>query len=68
MSLQRTPAHSTPCTHEKSFTENSWIRKEGLEIIHEPVPLKSVNNTIIGMAKDPDGYSLEIIQIPAKKY
>ena len=41
------------------------IRAEGLEIVREPTPLPSFNNAIVGLAKDPDGYVIELLQAPA---
>ena len=40
------------------------IRARGLPILTEPAPLPQFNNAIIGFAKDPDGYMLEIIEAP----
>ena len=38
------------------------IRAEGLAITREPLAVPSMNNAIIAMAKDPDGYVVELIQ------
>jgi lactoylglutathione lyase len=38
------------------------IRKEGLEIIREATPVPELQNAVVGLAKDPDGYLLEILQ------
>jgi lactoylglutathione lyase len=41
------------------------IRAEGLEITNEPRPFESMGGAVIGLAKDPDGYVIELIQAPA---
>jgi lactoylglutathione lyase len=38
------------------------IRAEKLVITREPAPLAVLNNAVVGIAKDPDGYELEVIQ------
>ncbi len=38
------------------------IRADGGEITREPEALAEFNNTIIGLAKDPDGYVIELMQ------
>jgi lactoylglutathione lyase len=38
------------------------IRREGLEIIREATPVPELRNAVVGLAKDPDGYLLEILQ------
>jgi lactoylglutathione lyase len=38
------------------------IRADGGEITREPEPLPDFGNTIIGLAKDPDGYVIELMQ------
>jgi len=44
------------------------IRKEGLEIIREAEPVPDLGNAVVGFARDPDGYLLEILQAqPAGK-
>ncbi|HET8936582.1 MAG TPA: VOC family protein [Polyangiales bacterium] len=40
------------------------IRARGLPIVSEPTPQAAFNNTVIGFARDPDGYILEIIEQP----
>ena len=40
------------------------IRARGLPILSEPAPQAAFNNTVIGFARDPDGYILEIIEQP----
>jgi len=51
-------------TDSKAMIER--IRAEGLEITTEPSPLASMGGAIIGLGKDPDGYVIELIQLPAK--
>ena len=41
------------------------IRAAGLEITREPEPLPSFGNAIVGLAKDPDGYVIELLEAPA---
>lgn len=41
------------------------IRAEGLAVIHEPTPNASLGGAVVGLAKDPDGYVIELIQRPA---
>ena len=43
------------------------IRAEGLEITREPVPNATLSGAIIGLAKDPDGYVIELIKRPEPK-
>ena len=43
------------------------IKAEGLEIIREPAPMASMDGAAIGLAKDPDGYIVELIQRPPVK-
>jgi len=38
------------------------IRAEGLEIVREPTASK-VSRNIVGFAKDPDGYLIELLQV-----
>lgn len=40
------------------------IRARGLDILSEPTAQAAFNNTVIGFARDPDGYILEIIESP----
>ena len=42
------------------------IRAEGLEITREPAPIESLGGAMVALAKDPDGYVIELIQRPAK--
>jgi lactoylglutathione lyase len=39
------------------------IRREGLEIIRDATPVPELRNAVVGLAKDPDGYLLEILQV-----
>ena len=41
------------------------IRADGLEITHEPTPNANMGGAVICLAKDPDGYVIELIQRPA---
>lgn len=41
------------------------IRARGLAIISEPTPQAAFANTVIGFARDPDGYILELIEQPS---
>jgi lactoylglutathione lyase len=41
------------------------IRAEGLEITTEPRTFPGMGDAVIGLAKDPDGYVIELIQLPA---
>jgi lactoylglutathione lyase len=38
------------------------IRAEGLEITREPTPIPELGNAVVGLAKDPDGYVIELLQ------
>ena len=38
------------------------IRAEGLEIVREPTPIPSLGGAVVGFAKDPDGYLVELLQ------
>jgi len=40
------------------------IRADGLEVTTEPAPFPGMGGAIIGLAKDPDGYVVELIQMP----
>jgi lactoylglutathione lyase len=40
------------------------IRAEGLEITREPAPFEGMGDALIALAKDPDGYVVELIQAP----
>lgn len=43
------------------------IREMGCEIIREPAPIETLNGAVVGLAKDPDGYVVELLQAPAPK-
>ncbi len=38
------------------------IRAEGLEIVREAGPIPELDNLVVGLAKDPDGYVVELLQ------
>jgi lactoylglutathione lyase len=40
------------------------IRAAGLEVTREPEPLPEFGNMIVGLAKDPDGYVIEMLKQP----
>jgi lactoylglutathione lyase len=40
------------------------IRAEGLEVTREAAPIESLGGAVVGLAKDPDGYVIELIQAP----
>ena len=37
------------------------IRANGFEIVRDPIPSEAVGGAIVGFAKDPDGYLIEIL-------
>ena len=41
------------------------IRDVGLELTREPEPIESLGGAVVCLAKDPDGYVIELIQRPA---
>jgi len=43
------------------------IRAEGLEVTREPAPSDSLGGAVVGLAKDPDGYVIELIEAPAAR-
>ena len=43
------------------------IRAEGLEITREPAPIETLGGAIVGLAKDPDGYVIELLQTPVQR-
>jgi lactoylglutathione lyase len=43
------------------------IRAEGLPITQEPTPVAGMGGAVIGLAKDPDGYVIELIEAPAPR-
>lgn len=50
-------------TDPKAIIER--IRAEGLEVTREPAPFPGMGGALIGLAKDPDGYVIELIEAPA---
>jgi catechol 2,3-dioxygenase-like lactoylglutathione lyase family enzyme len=42
------------------------VRADGLDVTHEPTPNAGLGGAVICLAKDPDGYVIELIQRPAK--
>lgn len=42
------------------------IRDEGLEVTREPAPVPELDGAVVGLAKDPDGYVVEILQRPER--
>ncbi|MFI4974641.1 MAG: VOC family protein [Caulobacterales bacterium] len=49
-------------TDPAAITER--IRSRGLEITREPVANEAMNGAVIALAKDPDGYVIELIKAP----
>lgn len=43
------------------------IKAEGLEVTRYPERLPSFGNAMVGLAKDPDGYVVELLQAPAQR-
>ena len=43
------------------------IRADGLEIIREPAPIETLGGAMVGLAKDPDGYTIELLQAPVRQ-
>ena len=43
------------------------IRADGLEITREPAPIESLGGAVVGLAKDPDGYVIELIEAPTPR-
>jgi lactoylglutathione lyase len=41
------------------------VKAAGWPVTHEPAPNTAMGGLVIGMAKDPDGYVIELIQNPA---
>ncbi len=41
------------------------IRAEGLSIDREPAPVPDLGGAVVGFARDPDGYVLELLESPA---
>lgn len=42
------------------------IRAEGLAIEREPAPVPELGGAVVGFAKDPDGYLLELLEAPSE--
>jgi lactoylglutathione lyase len=42
------------------------IREAGFEIVREPAPVPGLGDAVVGFARDPDGYLIELLQKPAK--
>ncbi|HEY1752538.1 MAG TPA: VOC family protein [Caulobacteraceae bacterium] len=40
------------------------IKADGLEVTREPAPIESLGGSVVCLAKDPDGYVIELIQRP----
>jgi lactoylglutathione lyase len=43
------------------------IRAAGLEVTREPEPLEGLGGAIVALAKDPDGYVIELIEAPGAR-
>lgn len=43
------------------------IAAEGLQITRAPAPMEGVGGTLVGLAKDPDGYVIEMIQTRSRQ-
>ena len=43
------------------------IKADGMTIIREPAPIASLGGAVVGLAKDPDGYTIELLQAPPPK-
>ena len=41
------------------------VKAAGLEVTREPAPIESLGGAVVCLAKDPDGYVIELIQAPA---
>src|ERR1700742_3399367 len=41
------------------------VKAAGLEVTREPAPIESLGGAVVCLAKDPDGYTIELIQNPA---
>jgi|HubBroStandDraft_2_1064218.scaffolds.fasta_scaffold130105_2 lactoylglutathione lyase len=41
------------------------VKAAGLEVTREPAPIESLGGAVVCLAKDPDGYVIELIQNPA---
>ena len=38
------------------------IAAEGLEVVRRPAPVPELGGAVVGFAKDPDGYTIELLQ------
>ncbi|HEY3653781.1 MAG TPA: VOC family protein [Steroidobacteraceae bacterium] len=47
------------------FAIAAKVKAAGLEVILEPAPLEILGGAVVCLAKDPDGYMIELIQKPA---
>ena len=43
------------------------VRAFGLEVTREPAPIDSLGGAVVCLAKDPDGYVIELIEAPAAR-
>ena len=43
------------------------IRGAGCEVTREPAPIETLGGAVVGLAKDPDGYVIELIEAPRAK-
>ena len=41
------------------------VKAAGFEVTREPAPIESLGGAMVCLAKDPDGYTIELIQRPA---
>ena len=41
------------------------VKAAGFEVTREPAPIESLGGAVVCLAKDPDGYVIELIQRPA---
>jgi acyl dehydratase/predicted enzyme related to lactoylglutathione lyase len=44
------------------------IREEGLSIVREAEPHPMLDGAVMALAKDPDGYSLELVELPTRSH
>lgn len=42
------------------------IRADGCQIVLEPAAIPMLADAVVGFAKDPDGYLIELLQSPTK--
>jgi lactoylglutathione lyase len=38
------------------------VAAEGLEVVRRPAPVPELGGTVVGFVKDPDGYTIELLQ------